>query len=289
MLKAYEHAKWNDRIIPRLEQEADPSRCYIQLVEALLAAGEKKRARQWCIRGYERTLEDAPGIASSLQEKLRTIAQDERRFDLVAAYRAQDFFDRPSVSAFSELRKSAEKVKCWPTVRRSLLRFLETGRSPFRNDDMIGQGEWPLPSPEVEPRTSKERRFHPRFPDLPILIEIAIFEKRPDDVVGFYQRLTKAERWHKEIGKKVAEAVAHSHPILALDTWKDIVEGLIAQVKPKAYEEAAIYLRLMEQTYVRIDRLDEWQRLLQELRTKHKAKRRLMGVLDSLSKKKLVD
>ena len=64
---------------------------------------------------------------------------------------------------------------------------------------------------------------------------------------------------------------------------------LIKQVKPKAYEEAAVYLRLMKKVYARNRRLEDWQRMLEGLRREHKAKRRLMGILDTLSNKKLVD
>ena len=62
----------------------------------------------------------------------------------------------------------------------------------------------------------------------------------------------------------------------------------IGQVKPKAYEEATIYLRLMRKVYTQNQRLADWQALLDRLRKEHKAKRRLMGVLDTLSKKKIV-
>ena len=68
-----------------------------------------------------------------------------------------------------------------------------------------------------------------------------------------------------------------------------IVNNLIKQVKPKAYEEAAVYLRLMRKVYDRDHRLEDWQRLLEGLRREHKAKRRLMGILDTLSNRKLVD
>ncbi len=64
---------------------------------------------------------------------------------------------------------------------------------------------------------------------------------------------------------------------------------MLNQVKPKAYEEAAVYLRFMKKVYARDNRPDDWQGLLEGLRRKHKAKRRLMGVLDTLSKKKLID
>ena len=44
LLEAYDRAGWNDRIIPRLEDEADACQCYRQLTDALLAAGEKEGA-----------------------------------------------------------------------------------------------------------------------------------------------------------------------------------------------------------------------------------------------------
>jgi uncharacterized Zn finger protein len=289
LLDAYGCAGWTDRIIPRLEDEADASRCYARLVDALLAAGERDRARHWCTYGYTCTVDDAPGIAIALQERLRTMAQRERRHDLVAAYRAQDFFARPSGSTYSELRKTAEKAKCWPAVRNTALHYLETGQRPTSDGKKGKRGGWPLPSPEVEPPVTGKRSGYQGFPDLTTLIDIAIMEKRFDEVVDLYQRLRKTKRWGRETDKSVAQAVANTHPDVALGIWQDIVHGLIGQVKPKAYEEAAVYLRLIRKVYTQDHRIEDWQELLEGLRRKHKAKRRLMGVLDTLSKKKLVD
>lgn len=83
--------------------------------------------------------------------------------------------------------------------------------------------------------------------------------------------------------------MANTHPQIALDIWQNVVNGLIGQVKPKAYEEAAIYLRRMEKVYSQCQRLADWQKLLEDLREKHKRKRRLIGTLDNLSKKKIVE
>jgi len=289
LLDTYDRAGWKDRIIPRLEEEADACQCYQRLTEALLAAGETERARQWCIQGYARTVEDAPGVAAALQQRLRTMAQKERRYDLVAAYRAQDFFDSPSSTYYQELLKAAEKAKCWPALRDVVLRYLETGQHPMFSHLKGKRNGWPLPSPEVEPPVTSKRRGYQRFPDIETLIDIAIMEKRLDDVVDLYQRLRKTKRWGWETDKTVAQAMANTHPSLALTIWNGIVNNLIDQVKPKAYEEAAVYLRFMEKTYKKNRRGADWQVLLDELREKHKAKRRLMGVLDTLSKKKLVD
>ena len=290
LLKAYIRAGWKDRVIPRLEDEVEACQCYLRLTDELLAAGERERAYRWCLQGYARTVADAPGIASALQERLRTMAQKERRYDLVAAYRAQDFFDAPSDMSYSELRKAAEKAKCWPAARTAALHYLETGQRPAASSGKKSKKSgWPLPAPEVEPPALKKRSSYQQFPDLETLIDIAIKENRLDDVVDLYQRLRKTKRWGWETDKTVAQAVANTHPDLALAIWEDIVDSLIAQVKPKAYEQAGVYLRSMQKVYTQNHRVDDWQRLLDRLRREHKAKRRFVGVLETLSRKKLVD
>ena len=289
LIEAFERSGRKEKIIPLLEKEADVCHCYGKLVDALLAAGEKKKARQWCVRGFERTVENASGIAAELQGRLREMAEREKRHDLAAAYRAEDFFDSASRKSYTGLRKAAEKAKVWPAFRGCVLRYLETGQRP----DLLDQGKeaavWPLPTPEVmRPRNKAEKR-HERFPNLEILIDIAILDRRFDDVVALYQELRKSKRWGWETDKAVAEAVAESHPQTALDIWRAIAESLIGQVKPKAYEEAAVYLRRMCKVYQETRRASDWQNLLGELRREHKAKRQLMEVLDGLSGKKITD
>jgi len=289
LLDAFRRSGQRKEIIPLLEKEADVCRCYDKLVDALLAAGEKEKARQWCIRGFERTVENASGIADELQGRLREMADKEKKFDLAASYRAEDFFSSASRKSYTELRKAAEKAKAWPGVRGFVLRYLETGQRP----DPPGKGKesrvWPLPQPEVmRTRDKSEKRFE-RFPNLDMLIDIAIMERRFDDVVTLYQELKKTKRWGWETDKAVAEAVSKTHPQTALDIWRAIAESLIGQVKPKAYEEAAIYLRRMCKVYQETRRASDWQNLLFELRREHRAKRRLMEVLDGLSGKKITD
>jgi uncharacterized Zn finger protein len=283
VLHAYTRAGWKDRVIPRLEVEADACRCYARLVDELLAVGDTKRARQWCIRGYANTVDEAPGTAAALQERLRMMAQQTREYDLVAAYRAQDFIRFPSRATYSELRKAAKKAKCWPTVREAVLRYLDTGKLPQPSGDREGNRAWPLPPPEVEPPRPGSRNVRSRFPDLNVLIEIAIMEARPNDVVELYHRLHKSTRRDGRTGVAVAQAVADTHPEVALAIWADTVTGLIDQVKPSAYEIAARHLRAMRKVYERIHRLDGWHALLDDLKRKHKAKRRLLAILDTLS------
>lgn len=283
LIQAYKQSGCPEKILPLLEREADACQNYAQLVEALLAAGHRQQARQWCLRGFARTMQEAPGRAANLQQKLRQMAEEEKQSDLAAAYRAQDFFNAASLATYQELRKAAEEAGAWPTVRDRALRFLDTGHRP----DLPGKGgaatDWPLPEPEVMWPPEQGQRGYQRFPNHETLIDIAIAETRCDEVVALYQALKKTGQvgWHT--APKVARAVAQTHPEVALGIWRGIVDGLIAQVKPKLYIEAGGYLRRMHQVYEANQRLADWQGLLAELRRTHKAKRRLMEVLDTLA------
>ena len=285
---AYSRSGEAQKVIPLLEEEADRCRSYDLLVNALLETGETDRARNWCIRGYRKTIADAPGIASNLQERLRELAKAEGNFELVATYRAEDFFEQPSETSYIELREAAEKVKVWPAVRKGVLDFLQTGRRPVAGGKR--KNAWPLPEPEVQkPEVDGKIRLV-SFPNREMLIEIAILEQRCDDAVTIYREHAKTRRWGWGIDEQLAKAVVRSHPDVALSIWQSIAEELIAQVKPKAYIEAARYLRQMHKVYEQTGRLAEWKTLIMTLRVKHKAKRRLMEVLDGLEEdRKLID
>ncbi len=290
LIEAYRLGGEAEKILPLLEQEADVCQNYTQLVEQLLAAGDRDQARQWCIRGFTRTLKESPGIASSLQKRLREMAVTDKRDDLVAAYRAQDFFCHASLETYRELRKAAEKIGAWPVLKALAMHFLETGKRPDLPTPKGEGAAWPLPAPEV--KFPQEKGVGSRqYPDRQTLIDIAISEKRFDDVVCLYQAQKKTLRTSWHVGEKVAKAVAKTHPEVTLDIWRGIVDRLIAEVKPKAYVEAGSFLRLMHKIFEAGNRQAEWQALLAELRRTHKAKRRLLEVLDSLAnpRKKIIE
>lgn len=280
LCSAYQRSGEQQKVIPLLEEEADRCRSYDALVKALLEIGERDRARQRCIHGFRQTVSGAPGIASELQKRLRQMAEEEGRFDLAAAYRADDFFEQPSVRAYEKLHQASEQVGEWPEVRKKALEYLQTGRRPGAGGER-GTG-WPLPDPEVKRPEARGNIRDLSFPNREMLIEIAILEKRHDDAVAIYQELAKSKRWSWSIDERLAQAVQGSHPETALQIWKSIADRLIGQVKPKAYEEAAGYLRKMHTVYRQTGRLADWKALIMRLRVEHKAKRRLMEVLTGL-------
>ncbi len=284
---AYTRSKESHKIVPLLEQEAAGCQSFEALIKALLDIGETDRARQWCVRGYKQTIKNAPGIASGLQRQLRKLAETEGHFALAATYRTEDFFEHPSEDAYLALREAAEKATVWPEVRHGVLDFLQRGVRPT---DSGGEVSWPLPEPEVKKPLSKDVFRPTSYPDRDMLIIIAILENRLDDAVSIHRERTETRRWNYSVDEVLAKAVTVSYPDVALQIWESIAENLIGQVKPKAYLEAAKYLRKMHKVYEQTDRQEDWQSLIKNIRTRHKAKRRLMEVLDGLEKnRKLID
>ena len=115
------------------------------------------------------------------------------------------------------------------------------------------------------------------------LIEIALFEADPERVLYWYDRLPKRKYDRPGVdNNEVAEAVKTHAPDRAVAIWQQMAEQWIAQVKPKAYQQAGGYLRKAAGVMEKKGNQKQWQKYLQNLREKHARKTRLMEVLDSL-------
>lgn len=99
------------------------------------------------------------------------------------------------------------------------------------------------------------------------LIALAILEKKPDQVLRWYDQGLKIHMGGFGVDKDaIATAVQDSAPERAVGIWKCLAEGLIAQVKPRAYQEAAQYLRKAAKIMRREKLLDAWKKYLKSLR-----------------------
>jgi uncharacterized Zn finger protein len=214
--------------------------------------------------------------AQSLQE-IRTL---EENWPAVAAMQAEEFVRHPSRKAFTNCRGASSKVKAWPTVRECLLTYLEKGDLPWE------QKGWPLPETGLDiPATGQEDRF----PMVGDLIGIAILEKKPDQVLRWYDRLPQQRYgWHGVDDDEIAAAVQIHAPDRAVAIWQSKAERLIAQVKPRAYQEAATYLRKAGRVVAQQEKKEQWDEYLRDLRQTHARKRRLIEILDGLDGRPIV-
>jgi uncharacterized Zn finger protein len=159
-------------------------------------------------------------------------------------------------------------------VCESLLRYLETGGLPW-----IQKG-WPLPESGLA-RPDTDQRI--RFPLVGNLIDIAILEKKPDQVLKWYDQRSKGRSgWLGVDEDAIADAVQAHAPDRAVGIWKNKAERLIAQVKPSAYQEAVKFLRKAGEVMSIQKQQAEWEQYLKSLREAHVRKRRLLEILDGL-------
>jgi uncharacterized Zn finger protein len=117
-----------------------------------------------------------------------------------------------------------------------------------------------------------------------VLIEIAIREKQPDQVLRWYDQRPGVAAGVGWMADRVATAVMEYAPERAAALWKKLAEREIAAVKPSAYEAAAVYLRKLSSLLKKLDSEAEWKAYLAGLRAAHARKRRLMEILDTLEK-----
>ncbi len=277
-----EDAGRSDEVLPVLEREVTITQCYAELVDRLLAEGRLEDARKWASKGYEATVDSLPGLASGLRDRLRAMSEEAGDPMAAAAYRAQEFFERPGVDPYLALQRAASEAGVWDVVRDGLPRYLETGERP---DETDASREWPLPSTGL--RSAERSGASTRFPDIETLTRIALHEGRHDDAVTWYER-TERKPWsrYNDLADTVAAAVTDTHPEVTLGIWRSKAEGWIARVKASAYEQAGRYLTRMGDLYGELGRGDEWRSLLRHLRVANARRPRMLDVLVSLQGKR---
>ncbi len=271
----------DEEIIPLCEREAEGGSGYQRVVERLLAAGRHSEAEQWARTGIAATARQYPGIASALREALYTLHDEAGDLAMVAALRAEAFFDSPSLAALRALDAAAAQAGVAPAVRAASLHYLETGQLPQRVARSVGETgipAWPLPETGIPP---VERRYPLQFPQLGLLIELAISEGRPAEVLRWYDRRGTVR--HAQINADaVADAVERRYPERAAAIWQELAETRIAQTSPAAYAEAALCLRKLRRVWMEHGKAAEWRSYVEGLRAANRRKRRLMETLDAL-------
>jgi uncharacterized Zn finger protein len=277
---ALEQAGRNEEIIPLCEVEARKTKSYERLVQRLIALKRYQDAKKWIQEGIDAVHNKWPGIASNLRKALRDIHSQQKDWKTLATLHAEEFVLYPSQQTFTDCQKTATKANLWDKVRPTLLIYLEEGKLPWK------QKPWPLTSTELNvPNTSPKNRF----PMLTLLIDIAILEKKPDQVLHWYDQLPKNSLWGYDFhGDKIASAVQTHAPDRAVAIWKHMAEKLIAQTKPSAYEEAVQYLRKAGTVMAKQKKKANWSQYLLTLRQEHARKRRFLDILDGLDKKPII-
>jgi uncharacterized Zn finger protein len=162
------------------------------------------------------------------------------------------------------------------------MRYLIAGERPPAGDGAI---------PGVLPDTGIGVRAPRREITAPVadtLIEIAIAEKKPGEVLRWYDRWEEDvidRYWRHNLEDRVADAVVDAYPERANAIWKKKAERLIAETRPQSYEESLRYLRKLRSHM----ETRGWEEYRGELRRKHARKRRFLEVLDRVEDRRIIE
>ena len=294
LIRALEKAGRQDEIIPLCEREAPITFSYERLVDRLMAKRRWEEARRWCHQGIEAVASIYPGIETAMHKQLQTI--NERSGNPLAglALQAEEFFATPGLFGFQELCKAARKVRLGKGVEAWARHYLETGRRPGvgrkrKSDPKVA---WPLPRPEVEVPNIETTEA----PMSGILTQLAIAEKKPDEVLKWYDyagRKKGGSRLSDFLvdATEVAEAIKSAYPERAIAIWKETAEEHIARVSTNGYEASVPYLRKMKNALTRAGRKQEWDEYLASLREENKRRPRCLEVLGRLKggRRRIID
>lgn len=274
LITALEKAGRSEEILPLCEREAGITGNYTRLVDRLLAAGREEQAVHWIETGITATQDRYPGLADALLQRFQQLLEQRRDWPQLAAIAADGFIRSPRLSEYQNLQQAAEKAGVGSAVRDLALRYLQTGQDPRQ----ARRPRWPLPAPRL---TTDRRRSPVQFPVVDTLIEIAIAEGRPDQVLHWYeQRQSRPASWQRlyNLETRVADVLAADYPDQAVAIWQRLVEDSIAQTNDQGYQAAAHYLRKIQPLL----QTDTWNDLLRTVRERHKRKRKLLALLDTL-------
>lgn len=282
ILQALKNAGRQEEVLSLCKQEAERTHSYDRLVKHLRNAGRIEEAEDWIRKGIAATLNKLPGIASALKNELLDIRTSKKDWLFVATIRADEFFEKPCIKAFEELKNAAEKAEVWPPVRKAVMHFLESGKRPGRGDD------WPLPDTGLDIKSGRPSAL--ATPIIDVLIDIAIYEKRVDDVLQWYEASSKKQREWLGDGREdnVATAIANVYPDKAVEIWKRIAESHISQTNVGEYIIGTNYLRKVKKTLIKNGKAIEWDTYVARLREANRRKPRLIETLDALSEKPII-
>ena len=260
-------------------RKAGPTKNFARLVRRLIAAGRCDEVAAWIRQGIEATGKNEPGTASEFRTIQRDLwVKDGDRIS-AAAIDAGEFLDRPSYTSYRRLEKSSCAAGVWDAVGPAVRNYLETGMLPGpQRGKSHSSGTLFSALPDTGLFLSRPGRTGTPFFEL--LIEIAIAEKRPDEVLAWFDKLRSVPRGIFPLPyNRVANAVVEKFPDRALAIWMERAESMPSASHPKSYESSLHYLEKIRALLKRQGRSDMWEKYLAKIRIMHARKKKFIAML----------
>lgn len=294
IILALEMSNRLSEIIPLCKEEALRTCSYERLVQRLIMAEQLNEAEEWLKKGIIDANSRKPYIASILYEILCEVEERKEDWIFLASLRGDDFLAQSNSQSFSRLLDASAKAGIQQEVRVAAMHYLETGhilRKEDKSQKEHGEPFWPLPETGL---AVKEKFGAKPFPRVEVLMDIAIDEKKPPEILRWYELCTKEKNFfstfnYENRDSRVADAISLSYPDKAISIWKGMSERLIAETKPASYEKAATYLWKIRNLLNIFGRNEEWDQYMKRIKASNHRKVRLMQILETISDKKVIE
>jgi uncharacterized Zn finger protein len=246
---------------------------YLRLVKYLLEKGDDGETEEWIHKGIVAAERNEPYIQDKLRACLLDLRKKQEDWDAALCMQTENFVRYASLERFKECRGSADKLGVWPVLRPLLTAFLTERTLPWEQD------AWPCRNRGGATVFRGEKKH----PDFGTLIDVAIYEKNPADVLKWYDLQGTVRYGFGYDADRVAAAVQDFAPERSVALWKKLAEERIDLTKVRAYAEASVFLRKMKNLMGKQGMIVQWNAYIQSLRVAHRRKIRLMEVLDALA------
>lgn len=219
-----EEGKFEDAIAIAQENFSHLPGLVTQFADALLQANRSDLALQWI--SQQQNDDPYRGYTRWLSQFHRTHGNPE----LALKMDYEEFQAHPSFPGYLELRKFAQSLGQWDTLRSKLLQELERSKQTI------------------------------------VLIDIAVEEGEGDRAL---QLLRSDPKWQFTRAEVVAKAIEATHPQDAIALYNQLANRFIEQRNRGAYQSAASYLKRVKALHEATQTQEDWRSTIQQIRTKY--------------------
>jgi uncharacterized Zn finger protein len=246
-----------DELVAVMSKDLSLAWHYLQIAEACKERGKREQAMDWAERGLK-AFPDHTDIR--LREFLAAEYHRLKRHDVAMNLIWAEFRERPGLESYRILEQHAKKAGNWTEWREKAISEIQRGIESRVKSDGRPKHAWMRARDDNSP-----------------LVEIFLYER---DIEGAW-REAQAGGCRDTLWLQLAAAREEDH---AEDAAPIYIQQAEAGVQRSAYDDAVKLLVKAAALMQRLDRSDEFVRILEALRLKYKIKRNFIKSLDCKQK-----
>ncbi|HEY1171098.1 MAG TPA: SWIM zinc finger family protein [Verrucomicrobiae bacterium] len=229
--------------------------CFLQIAEIYRTAKNYPQALAWAERGLNAFPKRPDG-------RLREFLADEyhraHRHDDALSLIWSEFIDFPRLDRYQLLKNHVDKVKQWPTWRTKALDHIREKIAAEKALQVRKGGSWNLYPPSHS-----------------LLVEIALWE---NDLETAWQEAISGG-CHNSLWLQLAKTRETTHPADVIPVYQKLAEAQIELKNNSSYAEAAKLVKHIRSLMHALERQEEFNNYLAQLRARHKPKRNFIALL----------